>query len=47
MKGGLVIMVGALRALKAAEHLQEADVTIVLDGDEENAGECLRCRGRT
>jgi glutamate carboxypeptidase len=41
MKGGLVIMVGALRALKAAGALQEADVTIVLDGDEENAGNPL------
>ena len=38
MKGGLAIMVGALRALQTAGALSGANVTIVLDGDEENAG---------
>jgi glutamate carboxypeptidase len=38
MKDGLVIMIGALRALHAAGALRDADVTIVLSGDEENAG---------
>jgi glutamate carboxypeptidase len=38
MKGGLAIMVSALRALQTAGALAGADVTIVLDGDEENAG---------
>ncbi|HEX5379492.1 MAG TPA: M20/M25/M40 family metallo-hydrolase [Phenylobacterium sp.] len=38
MKGGLVIMVGALRAMQAAGTLKNADITIVLTGDEERAG---------
>jgi glutamate carboxypeptidase len=38
MKGGLAIMVSALRALQTAGALQDANVTIVMDGDEENAG---------
>jgi glutamate carboxypeptidase len=38
MKDGLVIMIGALRALRSAGALREADVTIVLSGDEEDAG---------
>ena len=38
MKGGLAIMVGALRALQTAGALKDVNVTIVLDGDEENAG---------
>lgn len=38
MKGGLAIMVSALRALHTAGALAGANVTIVLDGDEENAG---------
>jgi glutamate carboxypeptidase len=38
MKGGLAIMVSALRALHTAGALSRASVTIVLDGDEENAG---------
>jgi glutamate carboxypeptidase len=41
MKGGLAIMVGALRALKTTDALRAANVTIVLDGDEENAGSPL------
>jgi glutamate carboxypeptidase len=38
MKGGLAIMVSALRALQTAGALRDVNVTIVLDGDEENAG---------
>ncbi len=38
MKDGLVIMIGALRALHSSGALREADVTIVLSGDEEDAG---------
>jgi glutamate carboxypeptidase len=38
MKGGIVIMVGALRAMKAAGTLKRADVTVVLTGDEERVG---------
>jgi glutamate carboxypeptidase len=37
-KGGLVVMVAALRAMKAAGTLNPADITIVLTGDEEEAG---------
>jgi glutamate carboxypeptidase len=37
-KGGLVVMVAALRAMRAAGTLKDADVTIVLTGDEEEAG---------
>lgn len=38
MKGGIVIMVGALRAMKAAGTLKRADITVVLTGDEERVG---------
>jgi glutamate carboxypeptidase len=38
MKGGLVIMVGALRAMQAAGTLKNADIVIVLTGDEERQG---------
>jgi len=38
MKDGLAIMVSALRAMKTAGTLKDANVTIVLSGDEENAG---------
>lgn len=41
MKGGLVIMVAALRAMKAAGTLKDADITVVLTGDEERAGRPL------
>ncbi len=39
MKGGLVIMVAALRAMKAAGTLKDADINIVLTGDEERSGD--------
>src|SRR3954471_11717855 len=38
MKGGDVIIVAALRALKAAGVLPRLNVTVVYDGDEEDAG---------
>ena len=38
-KGGLAVMVSALRALKSAGELDAMPITIVLTGDEENPGE--------
>ena len=37
-KGGLVVIIAAMRALQAADHLDRANVTIVLTGDEERVG---------
>ncbi|HET9640630.1 MAG TPA: M20/M25/M40 family metallo-hydrolase [Allosphingosinicella sp.] len=37
-KGGMVVMVAALRAMQAAGTLKEADIEIVLTGDEEDSG---------
>ena len=37
-KGGMVVMVAALRAMKAAGTLKDADIEIVLTGDEERPG---------
>ncbi|HYK34344.1 M20/M25/M40 family metallo-hydrolase [Alloacidobacterium sp.] len=39
MKGGLVIMLFALKAMQAAGVLKQTDITIVLSGDEEAHGE--------
>ena len=41
MKGGLVIMLYALRAMQAAGTLEGSNITAFLTGDEENAGEPL------
>jgi glutamate carboxypeptidase len=38
MKGGDVIMIAALRALQAAGSLKDADITVVMTGDEEKPG---------
>jgi glutamate carboxypeptidase len=38
MKGGDVIMIAALRAMQAAGTLKDADITIVMTGDEEKRG---------
>jgi glutamate carboxypeptidase len=38
MKGGDIIIVAALRALKAAGLLPKLNITVVYDGDEEDAG---------
>ena len=37
-KGGMAVIVAALRAMKAAGTLKNADITVVLSGDEEDAG---------
>jgi glutamate carboxypeptidase len=37
-KGGMVVMVAALRAMQAAGTLKDADIEIVLTGDEEDVG---------
>lgn len=37
-KGGAVVMLAALRAMQAAGALQEADIEVVLTGDEEDVG---------
>ncbi len=37
-KGGMAVIVAALRAMKAAGTLRNADITVVLSGDEEDAG---------
>jgi glutamate carboxypeptidase len=37
MKGGLVVMLDSLRAMQAAGVLKDAEITIVLSGDEEDA----------
>jgi glutamate carboxypeptidase len=41
MKGGDVVMLGALRALKAAGDLDAMNVVVVLTGDEEDSGDPL------
>ncbi|WP_338467852.1 M20/M25/M40 family metallo-hydrolase [Novosphingobium sp. ZN18A2] len=38
-KGGMVVMLAALNAMKAAGTLKDANITVVLTGDEEAAGE--------
>jgi glutamate carboxypeptidase len=37
-KGGMVVMLSALRAMQAAGTLKDADISIMLSGDEEDAG---------
>lgn len=37
-KGGMVVMLAALRAMQAAGTLQKADITVFLTGDEEDSG---------
>jgi glutamate carboxypeptidase len=37
-KGGMVVMIAALRAMKSAGTLKDADIEIVLTGDEEDSG---------
>jgi glutamate carboxypeptidase len=37
-KGGMVVMLAALRAMQAAGTLKAADITVVLTGDEEDTG---------
>ena len=37
-KGGMVVMLAALRAMRAAGTLRQADITVFLTGDEEDSG---------
>ena len=37
-KGGMVVMLAALRAMQAAGTLKQADITVFLTGDEEDSG---------
>ena len=46
MKGGLVVMIAALKALKAAGALDRTDIKVVLSGDEEAAGHPLEVARR-
>jgi glutamate carboxypeptidase len=46
MKGGLVVMLTALKALKSSGALDHADIKIVLSGDEEAAGHPLEIARR-
>jgi glutamate carboxypeptidase len=46
MKGGLVVMIDALKALRAAGALDKSDIKIVLSGDEEAAGHPLEIARR-
>ena len=46
MKGGLVVMLSALNALKSAGELDHADIKVVLSGDEEAAGHPLEIARR-
>ena len=47
MKGGDVIMLFALKALKAAGQLDRMSITVVLNGDEESPGEPIALARRT
>ena len=38
-KGGMAVMIAALRAMKSAGTLKQADIQVVLTGDEEDAGD--------
>lgn len=46
MKGGLVVMLSALKALKDSGALEHADIKVVLSGDEEAAGHPLEIARR-
>ncbi len=41
-KGGMVVMLSALRAMQAAGTLKAADIEIILTGDEEDVGDPVR-----
>jgi len=45
-KGGIVVMVMALRAMHAAGTLKDADIEVVLTGDEEDAGDPIEVARR-
>jgi glutamate carboxypeptidase len=41
-KGGMAVMIAALRAMQSAGTLRAADMTVVLTGDEEDAGDPIQ-----
>ncbi|HUG46539.1 MAG TPA: M20/M25/M40 family metallo-hydrolase [Sphingomicrobium sp.] len=45
-KGGMAVMIAALRAMHRAGTLRNADITVVLTGDEEDAGDPLETSRR-
>ncbi|NNM77262.1 M20/M25/M40 family metallo-hydrolase [Sphingomonas sp. ID1715] len=45
-KGGMVVMVAALRAMQAAGTLKDANIEIVLTGDEEDSGDPIEISRR-
>jgi glutamate carboxypeptidase len=45
-KGGMVVMLAALRAMQAAGTLKDADIEIVLTGDEEDGGDPIEIARR-
>lgn len=45
-KGGMVVMVAALRAMQSAGTLKDADIVVVLTGDEEDSGSPLETARR-
>jgi glutamate carboxypeptidase len=45
-KGGIVVMVMALRAMQSAGTLKDADIEVVLTGDEEDAGDPIEVARR-
>ena len=45
-KGGMAVMIAALRAMKAADALRNADIEIVLTGDEEDSGNPIEAARR-
>lgn len=45
-KGGMVVMIAALRAMQSAGTLQDADIVVVLTGDEEDSGTPLETARR-
>jgi glutamate carboxypeptidase len=45
-KGGMVVMLSALRAMHSAGTLKDADIEIVLTGDEEDAGDPIEVARR-
>ena len=46
-KGGMAVMIAALRAMHAAGTLKDADIEVVLTGDEEDSGSRSRSPAAT
>jgi glutamate carboxypeptidase len=45
-KGGMAVMIAALRAMRAAGTLRDADITVFLTGDEEDSGNPIEAARR-